>query len=204
MIIIASDGGAVKDPKQKVGYNGAHSVVVREVEMIGDKPLGWTIKNSFESSEYCENMTNNVAELNGYNNAIKYVLDGAIPVTVPILFILDSEYTLNCINKWYKAWKRSEKDGVAYREDWKTHQKLPVKNWKIIKDTRKALDKLIKKGYMVKTIHVHSHINEDTYGAELYRICHDNNLKIDESLFEIIITANDEADSLCTKALQDN
>jgi len=61
----------------------------------------------------------------------------------------DSEYSINCLTKWIKVWKKN---------GWKTTSDKKVKNTDIIKPIHKYMNK-----YMIIFHHVNSHTGKNDY-----------------------------------------
>ena len=93
-------------------------------------------------------ITNNIAELKAIITAIEYIinLESFHLSNTKIHIYSDSEYTINCIVKWSKAW---EKNG------WKKRDKKEISN----KDLIIKLYNYYKK-YKIKFIHVKAHTSE--------------------------------------------
>jgi len=83
-------------------------------------------------------ITNNIAELTAINECLKVMTP-----EVKYYIVSDSEYSINCITKWYKGWQIN---------GWKTAKGKPVLNKELIQDILKHMKIL-----NVKYLHVESH-----------------------------------------------
>lgn len=86
-------------------------------------------------------VTNNKAELTAINECLKKLT----PLT-KYYIVSDSEYSINCVTKWYKSWKI---------KNWKTGKGTDVLNRELIEEIIKQLENL-----NVKFIHVNSHMDK--------------------------------------------
>lgn len=90
-----------------------------------------------------EPLTNQRAELYAIYKALRTITKNLEFDTISLYS--DSEYSINSVTKWIKAWKKN---------DWKTSDKRPVMNQDIIKQIDKILQKYPDR---IKFTHVRAH-----------------------------------------------
>lgn len=95
---------------------------------------------------YVKDGTNNIAELNGFKQAMiiakKYLEGGAQKVVIKT----DSKYSISCLTEWLSGWLKN---------NWKTSAGKPVKNKELIQDIY-AVYKEIKDS--ISILHVNGHV----------------------------------------------
>ena len=133
-LIIYCDGACSGNP----GKSGSGLAVY----FNNDKPL-------LLYGQYVSHGTNNTAELNALNKALKIVNDSNV---VDALIFCDSKYSIDCITKWAFNWKKAS---------W-TKKGGNIKNLELIKKTHNLYLDICKK---VKIRHVKAH--NLTQGNEL-------------------------------------
>lgn len=107
-------------------------------------------------------LSNNVAELTAILKALEYIKSDDKAYT-SITIKTDSQYTINCLCKWYKGW---------VKKNWKKKDGRPVKNKDLIQQIKKLSDELD-----VKYEHVKAHTVEGSYKMQFDY--HFNNGNID-------------------------
>ena len=123
---VFTDGSCVNNGKK--GSYGGYGV------FFGKKDLR-NLSIRFDSDEV---VTNNKAELTAILECLKLLHPGEKWYVVS-----DSEYSINCITKWYYGWRKN---------GWKTAKGKQVKNRDLIEDILKKLEIL-----NIKFLHVNSH-----------------------------------------------
>ena len=202
VIIVATDGGADIVSWKPYVANTAACIIVREYT-YNDK--AYTLTNEIKKSLYLPNSTHNVAELTSYGMGMDFILESAIPETIPVVFVLDSEYTRKAINIWYNHWIKTEVEGIASRRLWKSNKYIPVKNWDLIKMIRAKYDELDASPRYVLAMHVHSHIKSyKEQEKERLEIAQTQQLEISQNFFKLLLQANIDVDALCTQCVKEN
>ena len=89
--------------------------------------------------------TNNVAELEGIEDALDTILLDDGLVRAPVALVSDSSYSINCLTKWYAGF---------VRRAWKTAGGDDVKNKTAIARIKAKLDR----ASLVRLVHVRGHV----------------------------------------------
>lgn len=99
--------------------------------------------------------TNNIGELTGINEALKYVVKELLPDAKEISLFSDSEYAVKGINIWSDKWKKN---------GWKTASGDPVRNeelWRSIRELKDIIAKETKINIKWVKGHSDNHWNEE-------------------------------------------
>ncbi len=127
MIYIFTDGGAKNNGK--VNCNAAWAVFFADNDSRN------------ESGPILVDPSNQKAELFAIHKALTKV---PVDEKYDIYIVTDSQYSIDCLTKWYKAWQKN---------GWKTAKKENVKHSVIIKDSLEILNN----NKNIKFLHVNSH-----------------------------------------------
>lgn len=100
LLVVATDGSAINNPHGPAGW-------------------AWYVSDTQWASGGFTKASNQYAEL----FAILAALRG-LPKDVPLVIRTDSQYSIDCLTKWIKGWKRN---------GWKTRSGDPVKNADVIR-----------------------------------------------------------------------
>ena len=123
---VFTDGSCVNNGKK--GSYGGYGVFFSKKDLRN-------LSKRFDSKE---EVTNNKAELTAILECLKLLHPGEKWYVVS-----DSEYSINCVTKWYMSWRKN---------GWKTSKGQEVKNRELIEGILEKLDIL-----NVQFIHVNSH-----------------------------------------------
>jgi ribonuclease HI len=189
-VILASDGSAIRKPDKEHWWcaGGFYGRIYSEHALI----------NEFSKVVQLDNSTNNIGELTGLEMAIDSLKVMGADIGMHFIFLLDSEYTLKSVTKWYNSWKRNMRDGVAY-----TATGTPVKNWTQIERIHNKL-KAVKSKHVFK---VRSHVTEKDMQKAFHEFCYVNNESISYGIWSIFNEMNNKCDFIVNEAaekLRDN
>lgn len=189
LILIASDGSAIKKPKTP-----------------GDSTDRWWCSGGFVGKIYdfkgntvftfkdvvkLDDATNNIGELTGLEMAIDAISSIGEYSGNDIIFLLDSDYTLKSVTTWVKSWMKNMKDGVA-----RTSKGTPVKNYEQIVRIHEKLKALKHK----KVMKIRSHVPEADYKRRYHEFCALNKKDITYEMWLVMNALNNECDDLVNKA----
>ena len=103
-----------------------------------------------------EDRTNNKCELYAAEKAFAYLIEMNFKSKI-IYWISDSQYTINCITKWFSTWRKN---------NFHNSKKEPVKNIEYIKRAEALYQVLKRRKNEMRTIFVRSHNKDDSIWNE--------------------------------------
>jgi ribonuclease HI len=121
--------------------------------------------------------TNQKAELTAIKQLFSTIVKNAeLFKDKEIIVCTDSMYSINCIEKWSKAWQKN---------NWKTAKNEPVKNMEIIQDILRLKDLIVDK---IVFQHVFSHTVEPSdRNSHKYKLWHGNYI-VDKNINDLLAT----------------
>ena len=160
ILYIFSDGNCKNNGK--VGSIGAYSVYFGEDKF-----------SKFNVTKIVTDPTNNKCELSGIRKICKILIDNReLFENKKIVIVIDSLYSINCVNIWYKTWVKN---------NWMTAKNEPVKNKELIEQIINVTNII-----PVTFKHVYSHTKEPVNKDTLEYVLYLGNKIVDDNINEFL------------------
>lgn len=180
--IVASDGSAIKSKTSETGWECAAGFVA---STYADKKL----VSKCHEVKYLHAATNNIAEFTAFIMGMKAFKD--VKDDHHLLLLADSQYMIDCITKWYSAWKRQEDRGDVPM----TSNQTPVKNYDLIKEAHNLFFSLPS----ARILKISSHIKEENYEREYRKFMQTNQYSCSFEMWNVFRELNELCDSKVQK-----